>query len=68
MLATGPEGTPTFSNSFAQVLNGWHDRLRWKESLGTGDLAIFCSSLGDPRIRNYFWDDQVLRKHRMTCR
>lgn len=68
MLATGPETGETFSNSFGQVLNDWHKDLRWKPDLTAADRAIFCASLGDPRIRNYFWDDQVVRKHRLACR
>lgn len=67
MLATGPERATTFSNAFAQVVNGWHDRLRWKPTLTTADRLIFCASLNDPRIATYFWSDQVIRRHDLIC-
>jgi len=67
MLATGPEGTPTFSNAFAQVVNGWQQRLRRKPELSAGERSIFCASLDDPRIGNFAWSDQVIDRHDLTC-
>ena len=63
LLALGPSPDPRGrSNSFAQVVNGWHDRLRWKDPITAADRAIFCSSLQDTSIRLFFWADQLRNK------
>jgi hypothetical protein len=63
MLALGPSPDPRGrSNAFAQVVNGWHDRLRWKDPITAADRAIFCASLQDRSIPNFFWADQLKNK------
>jgi hypothetical protein len=69
LINAGPSHNPTqFSNAFAQVINDWHRRLRWKSSLSEADRTIFCRTLFDRRIANLFWEDQVIRKHGGACR
>lgn len=67
LIATGPEIASTYSNSFANVVNHWHSRLRWKAKLSSAERAIFCTTLADTRIQRLFWKDQVIRKHAVTC-
>lgn len=67
LLALGPSPDPRGrSNAFAQVVNGWHDRLRWKKPITAADRAIFCASLRDGSIRLFFWADQ-LRNKGLSC-
>lgn len=63
LLALGPSPDPRGrSNAFAQVVNGWHERLRWKNPITAADRDIFCASLLDPSIRLFFWADQLRNK------
>lgn len=63
LLALGPSPDPRGrSNAFAQVVNGWHERLRWKEPITSADRTIFCASLLDSSIRLFFWADQLRNK------
>jgi hypothetical protein len=63
LLALGPAPGPRgrFIGS-AQVVNDWHERLRWKEPITAADRAIFCKSLLDSSIRLFFWADQLRNK------
>lgn len=68
LVLVGPQlRPPVFSNAFAQVINRWHDRLRWKTILSEADRRIFCDTVRDKRVKNHFWKDQVIRKHRIRC-
>lgn len=63
LLALGPSPDPRGrSNAFAQVVNGWHERLRWKDPITAADQAIFCASLLDTSIPLFFWADQLRNK------
>ena len=63
LLSLGPSPDPRGrSNAFAQVVNGWHERLRWKDPITAADRDIFCASLLDPSIRLFFWADQLRNK------
>lgn len=63
LLALGPSPDPRgCSNAFAQVVNGWRDRLRWKEPITAADRAIFCTTQQDSSIRLFFWADQLRNK------
>jgi hypothetical protein len=67
LLALGAAPDPRGrSNAFAQVVNGWHQRLRWKKPITAADRAIFCASLRDTSIPMFFWADQ-LRNKGLTC-
>jgi hypothetical protein len=67
LLALGPAPGPRgrFIGT-AQVVNDWHERLRWKEPITAADRAIFCKSLRDSSIRLFFWADQ-LRNKGLSC-
>jgi hypothetical protein len=67
LIATGPSEGSTFTFSFAQVINGWHDGLRWKPMLTEADRSIFCETLLAQSIPNLFWVDQVIEKHTIEC-
>ena len=63
LVALGPSPDPRGrSNAFAQVVNGWHERLRWKKPITAADRAIFCASFLDPSIRIFFRADQLREK------
>lgn len=63
LLALGPSPDPRGrSNALAQVVNDWHQRLRWKKPITEADQAIFCASLLDPSIPMFFWADQLRTK------
>lgn len=67
LVATGQDGGAQYSNSFKQVVNDWHDRLRWKSKVSKDDRAIFCVTLADSRINKLLWKDQVIKKHSIAC-
>jgi hypothetical protein len=67
LVATATPFNNAFSNAFSQVVNDWHERLRWKTSLSKADRAIFCRTRSESRIPVQFWKDQVIKKHAVKC-
>lgn len=67
LIETGPSEGDVLTPPFANVVNDWHQRLRWKPELTVGDRQIFCATLRDTSVPRLSWKDQVVRKHTPDC-
>ena len=67
LIATGPPEGDVFTRPFANVVNNWHQRLRWKPDLSDGDRDIFCATLTAKSVSRFSWKDQVIKKHNLIC-